>query len=224
MSLILFDFDGVLADTLDDMLGFAQETCNELNVQHTVVQADLSELEVMSFAAFGQACEVPEELLGEFVRRCTGKFAEKKSPPDLFYGLGEVLKELAKAHLIAVVSGNTAKNVNAFLVHHGLAALVNAVYGVDMPGSKVEKILKAKARFAVEGETVWMLGDSVSDLSAARQAGVVSVAVGWGHQSLKKLSDAKPDAFVYSPAGILVVIGKPKSWGSNKTHEDLISQ
>ena len=61
MSLLLFDFDGVLADTLGDMLRFAQEVCDELGVSHTVVQTDLSELEVMSFATFGRACGMPEE-------------------------------------------------------------------------------------------------------------------------------------------------------------------
>ena len=53
MSLILFDFDGVLADTLADMLCFAQQVCDELGVSHTVIKKDLSELEVMSFATFG---------------------------------------------------------------------------------------------------------------------------------------------------------------------------
>ena len=97
MSLILFDFDGVLADTLADMLRFAQEVCDELGVKHTVVQTDLSELEVMSFATFGRACETPEDLVDEFVRRCTGKFAEKKSPPAIFDGLGEVVRKLAES-------------------------------------------------------------------------------------------------------------------------------
>ena len=55
MQLILFDFDGVLADTFSDMIQFAQETCDELGVNHTVKSADLSNLEVMSFATFGKA-------------------------------------------------------------------------------------------------------------------------------------------------------------------------
>jgi len=207
MSLILFDFDGVLADTLTDMLRFAQETCDELNVHHIVVQTDLSELEVMSFATFGRACEVPEDLVGEFVRSCTWKFAEKKSPPEVFDGLGEVIKKLAQEHVIAVVTGNTTENVNAFLRHHGLMDCIRAVYGVDMPGSKVEKILKAKNQFAAEGEMIWMLGDSVSDIHAAKkEAGVQSIAVGWGHQSLKMLMDAEPDAFIYAPTEIMDVI------------------
>ena len=203
MSLVLFDFDGVLADTLEDMLRFAQEVCDELGVKHTVVQTDLSELEVMSFATFGRACETPEDLMDEFVRKCTGKFAEKKSPPAIFDGLWEVVRKLAESHLLAVVTGNTEGNVRAFLEEHGLEGCVRAVYGVDMPGSKAEKILMAKSRFATQADTVFMVGDSLSDIRAARQAGVKSIAVTWGHQSVERLVGAVPDYVVRFPEELI---------------------
>lgn len=205
MSLILFDYDGVLADTLADMLRFAQEACDELGVKHTVVQTDLSELEVMSFAMFGRACDTPEDLVDEFVRKCTGKFAEKKSPPAIFDGLGEVVKKLAESHLLAVVTGNTDGNVRAFLEEHGLEGCVRAVYGVDMPWSKVEKILMAVSRFAAEGEAVFMVGDSLSDIRAAREAGVKSIAVSWGHQSVGRLVGAVPDHVVRLPEELIEI-------------------
>jgi phosphoglycolate phosphatase len=205
MSLILFDFDGVLADTLADMLRFAQEVCDELGVKHTVVQTDLSELEVMSFATYGRACKTPEALVDEFVRRCMGKFAEKKSPPAIFDGLGEVVRKLAESHMLAVVTGNTEGNVRAFLQEHGLEGCFRAVYGVDIPGSKVEKILMAKSQFAADGEAVFMVGDSLSDIRAAREAGVKSIAVSWGHQSVSRLVEAEPDHFVRLPKELIEI-------------------
>jgi phosphoglycolate phosphatase-like HAD superfamily hydrolase len=206
MALILFDFDGALADTLGDMLRFAQEVCDELGVRHVVTQGDLSNLEVMSFATYGRACEVPEALVDEFVRGCLMRFAEKKSPPDIFQGLVEVIKEMSTTHVLAIVTGNTAQNVNAFLIEHGLDECFRAVYGVDMPGSKAEKILKAQNQFAAENEAVYMVGDSVSDVRAAREAGVQSIAVSWGHQSADMLIKAKPDAFVRSPGELAAFI------------------
>ena len=206
MSLILFDFDGVLADTLADMLRFAQEVCDELGVKHTVVQTDLSQLEEMSFAAFGRACGTPEDLVREFVRRCMGKFAEKQSPPALFDGMEKVLRKLAKWHNLAVVTGNTSRNVRIFLEEHGLANCMDAVYGLDMPGSKAEKILKAKDQFGVEAGRVFMVGDSCSDIRAARQAGVNAIAVSWGHQSMSMLVRALPDLVVRVPGELIVAV------------------
>jgi len=203
MTLILFDFDGVLADTLADMLRFAQEVCDELGVKHTVVQTDLSELGVMSFATFGRACEMPEDLVDEFVRRCTRKFAEKKAPPAIFNGLGEVVRKLAERHVLIVVTGNTEGNVRAFLEEHVLGGCFRAVFGVDMPGSKAEKILMAKSQFAAGGAAVFMVGDSVSDVREAREAGVKSIAVSWGHQSVERLIGAVPDHVVRLPEELI---------------------
>jgi len=206
MPLIIFDFDGVLADTLSDMLHFAQEVCDELGVRHVVKQADLSTLEIMSFATYGRNCEVPEHLINDFVRGCLKRFAEKKSPPDIFEGLVEVVKELAAKNSIAIVTGNTTQNVNAFLIEHGLSEHIRAVYGVDIPGSKAEKILQAQNQFAAGNEAVYMVGDSVSDIRAAREAGVQSIAVSWGHQSMEMLINAKPDSFIHAPRELLELI------------------
>ncbi|MBL8098373.1 MAG: hypothetical protein JNK81_04285, partial [Anaerolineales bacterium] len=68
MALILFDYDGVLADTLDDLIQFGQIACDRLNVKHMVTKDDLNNLEVMSFSTFGRACQVPEYLNDEFVK------------------------------------------------------------------------------------------------------------------------------------------------------------
>jgi phosphoglycolate phosphatase len=208
MALILFDYDGVLADTLGDMLQFGQEVCVELGVKHTVTKNDLNSLEVMSFVEFGRKCEVPESLVDEFVRRWFKRFDEKKSPPAIFTGLDEVVRILSTNNIIAIVTGNTTKNVKDFLIEHGLDEYIRAIYGLDSPGSKVEKISLAQSQFAAEVKraTIFMVGDSVSDIRAAKEASIKSVAVSWGHQSIETLTRAKPDYFVHSPQELMEVI------------------
>ena len=202
MSLIIFDFDGVLADSLSDMLLFAQEACNELGIDHTVTQADLGNLEVMSFATFGLACGVPMELTGEFVRRCTNKFKEKKTPPAIFNGLPDVIRKLSKESILSIVTGNTTENVNSFLSHHGLLDCFHSVYGVDIPGNKIEKIKLVIDQFDAGNEAIFFIGDSLSDIHAAREANVRSIAVSWGHQTLEMLVHGKPDVIIHKPAEI----------------------
>jgi len=208
MTLILFDFDGVLADTLGDLLQFGQEVCDELGVKHVATPDDLDSLEVMSFATYGRQLEVPEHLVDEFVRRCLKRFGEKKSPPDIFEGMGEVVRKLAVSHVLGIITGNSSQNVTAFLVEHGLAEYVRAIFGVDSPGSKTEKISQAQNQFTAEGEAVFMVGDSMSDTRAAKEAAVKSIAVSWGHQSAETLIRAKPDFLVCSPRELMEVIEK----------------
>lgn len=205
MSLILFDFDGVLADTLEDLLQFGQEVCNELGVQHHVVKEDLSSLEVMSFATFGKQLDVPNTLIEPFVQRCLEKVAQKESPPAIFAGLAEVVRELSARHVLGIVTTNTAKNVNAFLAQHKLVDCIRVIYGLEQPGSKAEKISQARNQFAAAGEAVFMIGDAVSDIYAAKQASVKSIAVSWGHQSLERLLNAGADHSVHSASELVAL-------------------
>jgi len=207
MALVILDYDGMLADTLDGLISSGQEACNRLGVRHLVTQEDISNLEVMSFPTYGRACEVPEHLIGEFVEICLNILAENESPPAIFPGLREVVEGLfANNHKIAIVTTNSSQNVHAFLTQHGLDSLVHAVYGVDTPGSKAHKIALARERFVRNGEAIFMIGDALSDVRAAKEAGVTSIVVTWGHQSLETLLRGEPDHVVNTPHELIKII------------------
>jgi len=208
MALILLDYDGVLADTLDDLLQFGQEACDELGIDHVVTKDDLNNLEYMSFATYGRACGVPESLVNEFVQLCLNRFSQKNSPPAIFDGLGNIVKQLANNHTMAIVTTNYTQNITAFLVEHNLDGFFEAVFSNDLPGLKVEKIFLAREQFSSDTKhnPVIMVGDSLSDIQAAKEASVISIAVTWGHQSLNHLLRGQPDYVAHSPQELLEII------------------
>jgi len=89
MRLLLFDYDGVLADTFDDLIQFGQEACDELGVVHAVTSDDVHGLEVMSYKTFGIACGVPEHQIdvksnqeavaGEYISDRYRKYEDERS-------------------------------------------------------------------------------------------------------------------------------------------------
>lgn len=208
MALILFDFDGVLADTLDDMLNFAQAVCAELGIDRIPTPADLNALETMSFMEYGKQLGVPIPLVDEFVSRCLKRFVEKPHPPKIFDGMAEAVKQLSTNHMIAIVTGNTTSAVEIFLIENDILQYISAIFAVDQPGSKAEKMAKAKNQLAADNDSVYYVGDAVSDVHAARQVSVKSVAVSWGHQSLSKLVNARPDHVVHAPSEIIAIFKK----------------
>jgi len=117
------------------------------------------------------------------------------------------IRHFSANHKIAVVTTNSSQNVHAFLAKHGLDSLIHAVYGVDTPGSKAQKISMAQSRFVKKQEPVFMIGDSLSDIRAAKEAGVTSIAVTWGHQSLETLLRDEPGDVAHSPRELIEVIG-----------------
>lgn len=199
MAIILFDFDGVLADTLDDILAFAREACAQMGFERDPKPADLDALETMSFADFGGQLKVPSQYIDEFVNRCLQLFNQKPHPPKIIPGMEIVVAEAAKHNTLAIVTGNTTPTVKAFLRQYGLRMHIKVVIGVERKASRPEKIRIALNELGHTEESVYMVGDSLSDIRAAMETSIKSIAVGWGHQSPLRLMLANPDYLVNSP-------------------------
>jgi len=206
MSFILFDFDGVLADTLEDMLKFAKEACTQLGLPCNPTPADLDALENMSFVDYGRQLEVPTQQVDQFVSLCLEMFNQRQQPPKIFDGMELVVRESAKHNTMAIVTGNTTPTVEAFLDKYGLREQIKLIIGVDQKGSKPEKIKRALNELAQTAESTYMVGDAVSDIRAARETNVKIIAVGWGHQSPSRLLEAQPDYLVKSPQELLQLL------------------
>jgi len=206
MAIVLFDFDGVLADTLDDLLDFAREACTQLGFPRDPGPADLDALGTMSFVDYGRQLKLPEGHIDEFVSLCLQMFNRRPRPPKIFDGMEQVIIETAKHNKIAIVTGNTTPTVEAFLEEYGLSRYVNILIGVEQKGSRPEKIRRALNELSQTTETAYMVGDSLSDIRAAREAGIQSIAVSWGHQNPPRLKEAAPDYLVTSPKELLSLL------------------
>ena len=199
MAIILFDFDGVLADTMEDMLNFARASCEQMGLPRTPTPADLDALETMSFVDYGKQLKLPSNHIEEFVSRCLEMFEQRTKSPKIFDGIAQVVIQTAENHTIGIITGNTAQTVENFLKENRLQDCIKLIIGVEQPGSKPEKIRRALQEIGRPGSTAYMIGDSASDIFAARLASIKSIAVGWGHQSISKLIQANPDYLVKTP-------------------------
>jgi phosphoglycolate phosphatase len=203
MAIILFDFDGVLADTLEDLLDFAREACAQLGFQRNPTPADLDALEMMSFVDYGLQLKLPQKYIDAFVSRCLKMFDQKPHPPKIFPGMERVITEASKRNTLAIVTGNTTSTVKGFLEEYGLQEYIRLVIGVEQKAPRPEKIRSALRELGRIDQTVYMIGDSVSDVRAARETSIKSIAVGWGHQSPSHLLKASPDFLVNSPQELM---------------------
>lgn len=195
---VLFDYDGVLADTLDDMLHLAGEVCAEMGYPRRPTRADLDALETMSFVDYGRQLGVAADRAPEFARRTMARFEARPRPPSIFEGMGEVVRRAAGRGQAGIVTGSSARAVMRFLEAHGLQSSIDVLIPVEHPGSRAEKILAALRQLGRRPEEACLIGDAVSDIRACREVGVKSIAVGWGHQSAVRLAGLNPDHLVRS--------------------------
>ncbi|MBN1145658.1 MAG: HAD family hydrolase [Anaerolineales bacterium] len=206
MTLIVFDFDGVLADTIDDMLSIAGRVAADLGHPCQPSPADLDALERMEFSQFGRQLGIPEDKIEAFVSSSLQLFASLPTPPKIFPGMRQVVQELAHANRVAIVTGNTARILRRFLEHHGLESSVELALTADDPGNRPEKLALILSTLSQPGAPCYLVGDAVSDVRAAKKTGLTSVAVAWGHQSESHLRSANPSYLARTPEELLKIL------------------
>ena len=205
-DILIFDFDGVLADTLQPMLTYAGQVCQELGYPCEPTQADLEALERMEFSDYGRQLGIPEEKIGTFVTRNFELFHNHQEPLAITPGLEPILTELSAKTTLAIITGNSKKVVERFLRTYGLNDKFRIMLCAEDQGNRVDKINKIQELLSSQCGEVYMIGDAVSDIRSARKAGIKSVAVAWGHQSQQKLAAELPDYLVESPEDLLSLV------------------
>jgi phosphoglycolate phosphatase-like HAD superfamily hydrolase len=203
--ILIFDFDGVLADSLAPMLRYAGQVCQEMGYPCTPTQKDLEILDRMEFSEYGRQLGIPEEKIETFVARNFELFSRREEPLAITPGIKSVIGKLSQIAILVVITGNSCKVVGKFLDTYGLKDKFQTVLGAEDDGSRLGKILKViSLNGGLNGE-VYMIGDAVSDIRAASEAGIKSVAIAWGHQSKEKLITENPDFLVDQPEDLLTL-------------------
>jgi phosphoglycolate phosphatase-like HAD superfamily hydrolase len=208
MRATLFDYDGVLADTLADMLTFAGETCAVMGHPRRPTPADLDALETMSFVDYGIQLGIPADRAQEFARRTMARFEARTEPPAIFPGMAEVVRAIAARGQVGIVTASSTRAVLRFLAAHRLQACLDVLIPVEHPGSRADKIRAALAQLGRRPEEACLIGDAVSDVRAGREVGVRSIAVGWGHQRPDRLAAAGADRLAQNPQQLLAVLDR----------------
>ena len=102
---------------------------------------------------------------------------------------------------VAVVSNNSQAAVDAYLRTHGIATLVDRVVGRTIPDPSLLKpnphlLLEAAAALDISPACGVLVGDSVTDMEAARAAGSLSIGLANKPAKRERLVDAGADAVI----------------------------
>jgi len=202
-KLFLFDFDGVLVDSL----GLYEKSVNVC----------LERIGMPPIASREEFLDLFEEnFYGAIAKRGVdvGEFmlAFKAVTPTLDYSLARpfsdlipVLAELKKRHGLVIISSNSSFAIRLMLAKFGFDPYFDDVLGADFNFSKIEKILYAKGHYGTNGGHTFYVCDTAGDVREAREAGVKTVAVTWGWHPRKRLQRARPDAMIETPEDLLAL-------------------
>lgn len=130
------------------------------------------------------------------------EFLKEAKTIELFTGMDDLIHELKQAGWdIYILSINSNEAVKVVLKKHKLLSDVTVLKRASILG-KHRNINRFLKKHKLKKQNVWMIGDEVRDIEAAKKSGIRSIAVTWGLQDKQILRLQKPDLLVVSPSKI----------------------
>jgi phosphoglycolate phosphatase len=204
--LVIFDFDGTLADSGRWTIGVMNQLARrhgfrELSDEEIAMLRGRSNREIVRYMRV-PGWKMPA-IAADFRRRMAAE-AEKIT---LFEGVPELLRSLKGGGLkVALVTSNSEENARRILGPEAAAHIDDFDCGASLFG-KARKFRKLMTRHGVApGETL-CIGDETRDIEAAKAVGAASGAVQWGYATPEVLARFTPTLTFSSPAEIARALG-----------------
>lgn len=203
-DLVIFDFDGTLADTYPWFLSVFDEFAARYHLPRLDNSA-LDALRKVDIRYISREYNIPFWKITQMGIHLQQKMASQIDRIQLVDGMQTVIDELSCLGVkLAVVSSNTEENVRQVLGTDNAVHFEAFECGVSLFGKKpkFEKILR---RTSVKPAGALSIGDEVRDLKSSRQAGLTFGAVTWGYGDAEILREHAPDALFNHPEEILTL-------------------
>jgi len=219
MKLIIFDFDGTLADSRRLIVEAHRRVFSAFRLPVPTPEASL--------ALIGRSLELvlaelagPKAPIAAMTAAYQPLVKELRADPafaDLpFAGVPELLVELgARSDLrLGIATGHVSSAIEPALAAFGWRHLFCTVQSADKAPSKPHPgmILQALDEAGIDASDAVMIGDTAFDMEMARAAGVGAIGVGWGYHSRERLTAAGADWITDTIDELRARLAKPSGY------------
>ncbi|MEG3941397.1 MULTISPECIES: HAD-IA family hydrolase [unclassified Microcoleus] len=204
-KVIIFDFDGTLADTIDILLSITNRLSAEFGFKSATKEelAQLSNLNSWEILRYSGISLFKFPML---IRKLRSELRSEISDVQLFPGIKEVLLELKKRDFqLGIITSNSRENVLDSLENNSLQDIFTFIYSGSTFG-KHKVINKWLKKEKINPQEVFYVGDEIRDIDAARKTGIKIIAVGWGFNSQEVLALHHPDFLIERPQQLIEIM------------------
>ena len=189
--LIIFDFDGTLADSFGWFAGNINKAAIKFNFR-TVTEQDHERLRSLETRSILNYLGISWWKIPFIARYMRALMAREVASIKLFHGVEDLIKQLVDKKIkIAVVSSNSHANVSKILGEHS-KYISFFECGVSLFG-KSTRFLKILKKARIHSHEVLCIGDEVRDILAAKEASFRCGSVAWGYGDVHVLKEQRPD-------------------------------
>ena len=206
-KLIIFDFDGTLADTLGALLRISNRLAPEFGYPQ-IGDEQFASLKYLSSWEIIKLSKVALWKLPFLIKRVKEEFPKEVRNVRLFPGVIELLNTLKmQGYRLGIVSSNAEQNIRSLLGQNQIEHLFDFVTTASTfgKGKAIGKLLK---QYKCPKSDAIYIGDEIRDIQAARSIEIRVVAVGWGFNAPTALIDRQPDLLITKPLALINALAR----------------
>ncbi|RUM28563.1 MAG: phosphoglycolate phosphatase [Aquifex sp.] len=206
MEAILFDLDGTLIDSAEDIGLALRKTLKEIGLEEYYPR------NIRNYIGGGVKALLERTLGDKFKEEYVELFRKFYLENPVVYtrpyeGIPEILSDLKnKGYRLAVVSNKLEELSREILKRIGLIDYFDFIAGGDtFPEKKPSSvpILKTLEIMGVEPSSSLIVGDTEADIVAGKEAGIKTALAKWGYV---KLNSVKPDFILNLPRDLVKIL------------------
>jgi phosphoglycolate phosphatase len=203
ISLLIFDLDGTLVNTLEDITSSVNYTLDRLRrpplPTDTVRRYVGDGIEMLMTRSLGGATERLADAVAIYKDHHRQNLVVHSS---LYPAVRETLEYFSSIPL-AVISNKTMEFIRPLLDDLGIGRYFRLIIGADfgLPLKPApDSVQRIMAEFNVPKDRTLIVGDGTTDIRAGRAAGVMTCSVTYGFRSENELRTAGPDYLIHDLA------------------------
>ena len=195
--MLVFDFDGTLADSLSVMLDiYNKEIAPKWDLK-PITSEDWHMLRQTSITKGMRYIGVKPYQLARLLTDGRRLVKARSHDIKLFPGVVELVKQLVKdGHTLYALSTNDQALIREVFATAGIAKDIEVLKSPRVFGkaNSLRRLLKQTHANPLQS---WMIGDEVRDMVAAKRVGMNGLAVTWGFQPEVTLAALQPTAIAH---------------------------
>jgi phosphoglycolate phosphatase len=203
VKLILFDFDGTIADSLNAGVNLVNENALRFGVKKIT---DVEAAKNMSFKELCKVHGVNPLKVPFYLMLIKKKLNDNIESIPIFKGMEEIIKILSQKYILGILSSNSKKNILKFLKAYNLDGYFKFVISSPNIFLKSLAIRRISKKEKVPFNEIIYIGDEVRDIKATKKVNVPIISVSWGYNSFEILDKNNPNFLIKYPKEILKIL------------------
>ena len=212
MKLIIFDFDGTLADTRQLIVETMQQTIQALELTPCTDEQCASMIGLPLKQAFIELIPMSDEMGDRCVDTYRRIFNENNALyviPTFPHVIDTLYRLSAEGYILTIASSRSRKSLLDFVHTMHLEEIFSYILGADdviLSKPHPEPVLRTLEAFDCLPEEALVVGDMKYDIEMGRRAGTRTCGVTYGNGSPQELREAGADFIVNNFEEILTLI------------------